>query len=221
MGHCNHSLLSSIYHSPHFKHSLSPLLDFSWYWTITSSFVPLNVKGFLVYHRLEKFCTAISSVIDLSNKFVDQKGFTDGWCLMDIIRLNYFIWFRQAHSNNRWHKFNGSIRKFLGCMDHKLAWLYFSENNVIHWDFAMVYLIVEPAQWLIQDIVPANSWKINPDQNWVSIPSLHKTTLVNDLPHSVSTVSIIFFRQLMLFYYGLSFWSPRLNFYSLSRLLHL
>ena len=38
---------------------------------ITSSFVPLNVKGFLVYHRLEKFYTAISSVIDLPNKFVD------------------------------------------------------------------------------------------------------------------------------------------------------
>ena len=38
---------------------------------ITSSFVPLNVKGFLVYRHLEKFYTAISSVIDLSNKFVD------------------------------------------------------------------------------------------------------------------------------------------------------
>ena len=38
---------------------------------ITSSFVPLDVKGVLVYHRLEKFYTAISSGIDLSNKFVD------------------------------------------------------------------------------------------------------------------------------------------------------
>ena len=44
------------------------------YWTtnnITSSFVPLNVKGILVYRRLKKFYTAISSVIDLSNKFVN------------------------------------------------------------------------------------------------------------------------------------------------------
>ena len=44
------------------------------YWTsrdITSSFLPLNVKSFLVYRRLEKFYTAISSAIDLSNKFVD------------------------------------------------------------------------------------------------------------------------------------------------------
>ena len=38
---------------------------------ITSSFVPLNMKGFLFCHRLEKLYTAISSVIDLSNKFVD------------------------------------------------------------------------------------------------------------------------------------------------------
>ena len=41
-------------------------------------------------------------------------------------------------------------------MEHNLAWLYFSENevfgdsaHVIHWDFAMVSLIVESAQWLI------------------------------------------------------------------------
>ena len=50
---------------------------YCFYWTsrdqnnITSSFVPLNMKGFLAYHRLEKFYTAISSVIDLFNKFVD------------------------------------------------------------------------------------------------------------------------------------------------------
>ena len=37
----------------------------------TNSFVPLNVKDFVVYHRLEKFYTAISFVTDLSNKFVD------------------------------------------------------------------------------------------------------------------------------------------------------
>ena len=45
-----------------------------------------------------------------------------------------------------------------GCMDHDLAWVYFSENDVfdgyayvIHWDFAIVSLTVEPAQWLIQE----------------------------------------------------------------------
>ena len=125
---------------------------------ITSSFVPLNVKSFLVYHCLEKFYTAIFSVIDLSNKFVDWKCFRDGWCLMDAFRLNYFIRFRQVHSNNRWHKFNGSIRKLFGCMDYNLAWLYFLENDVfdgfvyvIHWDFTMVSFIAEPGQWLIQE----------------------------------------------------------------------
>ena len=38
--------------------------------SIISFVVPLSVKGFLVYPRLEKFY-AISSVIDLPNKFVD------------------------------------------------------------------------------------------------------------------------------------------------------
>ena len=110
---------------------------------------------------------------------------------MDAFRLNYFIRFRQVHSNNRWHKFNCSIRKLFGCMDHNLAWLYFSANDVfggsayvIHWDS-------------FKNIVPANSWKINLDRNWAPIPSLHKTTLVNDLPHSTSTVSVTFFWQLI------------------------
>ena len=50
---------------------------------------------------------------------------------------------------------------------------------------------------LFNNIVPANSWKINLDRNWAPIPSLHKTPLVIDLPHSVSMVSITFFRQLI------------------------
>ena len=97
---------------------------------ITSFVVPLRVKGFLFYHRLEKFYTAILSVIDLSNKFVDWKCFGNGWCLMVDFRLNYFIRSKQVHSNNRWRKFHGSIRKFFGCMGHNLAWIYFSENDV-------------------------------------------------------------------------------------------
>ena len=36
--------------------------------TIECFVVPLSVKGILVYPRLEKYYTAISSVIDLSNK---------------------------------------------------------------------------------------------------------------------------------------------------------
>ena len=124
---------------------------------ITSFFVPLSVKDFLVYRRLEKFYTPIFSVIDLWNKFVDWKCFGDGWFLVDAFRLNYFIRSRQLHSNNRWRKFHGSVRKLFGCIDHNLAWLYFSENDVfdgsayaIYWAFVMVFLIIEPAQWLIQ-----------------------------------------------------------------------
>ena len=81
------------------------------------------------------------------------KFFEDGWYLMGASRLNYFVASRQVHSNNRWHKFHGNIRKFFGCMDYNLAWLYFSENDVfdgpaytIHWAFAIVSLIAEPAQ---------------------------------------------------------------------------
>ena len=37
----------------------------------TSFVVPMSVKGLLVYRLLEKFYTTISSVIDLSNKFMD------------------------------------------------------------------------------------------------------------------------------------------------------
>ena len=126
---------------------------------ITSFVAPLSVKGFLVYSRLEKLHTAISSAIDVSNKFVDWKCFEAGRWLMDAFSLNYFIRCRQVHSNNRWHKFHGSIRKLFWCMEHNLAQYHnnFRENYVfdcstyvIRWDFVMVSFTLEPAQWLIQ-----------------------------------------------------------------------
>ena len=43
-----------------------------------------------------------------------------------------------------------------------------------------------------KNIVPANSWKINLDPNWVPIPSLHRTISANDLLQSISTVSLTF-----------------------------
>ena len=51
---------------------------------ITSSFVPLNVKGFLVYHRLEKFYTAISSVIDCwTNLWIESvSGMDCAWWML-------------------------------------------------------------------------------------------------------------------------------------------
>ena len=154
MGHCNHSLPSSIYHSPHVEHSLSPLLDFSW---------PQTTSLALLYHWMWKasWSTAVLKTFTLQSplSLICQ---TNLWIKsvsgMDASRLNYFIQFRQIHSNNRCHKSHGSIRKFFGCMDHNLAWLYFSENDIfdgfafiIHWNVAIVSLIVEPAQWLIQE----------------------------------------------------------------------
>ena len=156
MGHCNHSLPSSVYHSPHIEHSLSLLLDFSWPQTRSLAFL---------YHRVWKtFGLPLSWKILycslLCHWSVEQicglKVFRDGWCLMNTFRLNYFIRFWQVHSNNRWHKFHGRVRKLFEWIDQNLAWFYFSENDVfdgsayvIHWDLAMVSLIVEP--WLIQE----------------------------------------------------------------------
>ena len=45
MGHCNHSLPSSLYHSLHAEHSLSPFLDFSW---------PQTTSLALLYHWMWK-----------------------------------------------------------------------------------------------------------------------------------------------------------------------
>ena len=94
IGHCNHSLLSSVYHSPLAIVFIRLLMTTK---NIISFIVPLSVKGFLAYCRVEKFYTAISSIMDLSNKFVDWKCFRGEWCLMNAFRLNCFIISRQVH----------------------------------------------------------------------------------------------------------------------------
>ena len=191
MGHCNHLLPTSVYHSPHVEHALSLLLDLLW---------PQATSPALQCHWVWKasWSTTVfnNSILQSLLITVDWKCFGDGWCLMDAFRRNCFIRYRQAHSNNRWHKFHGSIRKFFGCMDHNLAWLYFSANVFA----GSAYVIHD----LFKNIAPANSWKINLDRNWAPIISLHKTTLVNDLPHSFSTVSSTFLRQLI---YVILLWS--------------
>ena len=80
-----------------------------------------------------------------------------------------------------------------------LAGLYFWENAFLMIPPTLPWCLSLQNQhnYLFKNIVPANNWKINPDGNWAPIPSLHKKTLMNDLPHSVSTVSIAFFRQLI------------------------
>ena len=114
-GHCNHSLSSSVYHSPHAEHSLSLLLDFS---------RPETASIALLYHRVWKasWSTAVwkNSILQSSlslicrrNLWIESISGMDG-----AFRFNYFIRSRQVHSNKRWHKLHGSIRKFFGCMDH-------------------------------------------------------------------------------------------------------
>ena len=155
MGHCNHSFTSSIYHSSHVEHSLWPLLDFLW---------PQTISLVLLYHWMWKasWSTTVLKSSILQSFFCQTNLWTKcsrgGWCLMDAFRLNYFFRFRLVHSNNRWHKFHGSIRKFFECIDHNLAWVYFWENDVfygstyvIHLNFAIVSLTEEPAQRLIQE----------------------------------------------------------------------
>ena len=139
MGHRNNSFPSSVCHSPHVEHSLWLLLDFSWPQTMSLAFLynwvckvswsTAILKNSILQSPLPLTCR--------TNLWIECVSGMDGaWWMLSgsTIRLNYqlsgFIRFRLVYSNNRWHKFHGSIRKVFGCMDHNLAWLYFSENGV-------------------------------------------------------------------------------------------
>ena len=162
MGNCNHSLPPSIYHSPHVEHSLSPLLDFSWpqttslallyYWMWKASWSTIVLKNFILQSPLSLICRTNLPIKSVS-------GMDDAWWMLPGSTISSGL---GKYTRIIWHKFNGSITDlmtaFFGCMDHNLAWLYFLENDVfngfayvIHCDFTMVSLIVEPAQWLIQE----------------------------------------------------------------------
>ena len=85
MGHCNHSVRSSVYHFPNVEHSLSLLLNFSWpQTTITSYVVSLCVKGFLVYRRLENsIAQAPLSLICRTNLWTESVSGMDGaWWML-------------------------------------------------------------------------------------------------------------------------------------------
>ena len=160
MRHYNHSLPSSIYHSPHVEPSLSTLLDFSWpqttslahlyHWMWKAFWSTTVLKNVILQSPLSLICRT-----NLWTKSVS--GMDRAWWMLSSSTVSSDLG-KYTDSNNRWHKFNGSIRKFFWCMDHNLAWLYFSENDVfdvfayvIHWDFTMVSFIVEPAQELTQE----------------------------------------------------------------------
>ena len=126
MGHCNHSLPSSIYHSPHVEHSLSPLLDFSW---------PQTTSLALLYHWMWKasWSTAVLknsilqsplSLICRTNLWIKSVSGMDGaWWMLSGSTIS-------SDLGKYTVIMDGSIRKFFECMDHNLAWLYFSESSV-------------------------------------------------------------------------------------------
>ena len=88
MGHCNHSLPSSIYHSPHVEHSLSPLLDFSW---------PQTTSLALLYHWMWK---ASWSTAVLKNSILQSP-------LSLICRTN--LWIESVSGmDGAWWMFSGS-----------------------------------------------------------------------------------------------------------------
>ena len=202
MGHCSHSLPSSIYHSPHVEHSL---LDFSW---------PQTTLPVLLYHWVWK---ASWSTAVLKNSILQSP-------LSLICQTNLWIESVSGMDGAWWMLSGSTISSNLGkctVIIYGTNFMAASENylgvwNTIWPDFTfqkMTFLMVPPTPsigplpWclssknqhndLFKNIVPANSCKINLDRKWAPIPSLHKMTLVNDLPHSVSMVSITFFRQLI------------------------
>ena len=87
MGHCNHSLLSSIYHSPHFEHSLLPLLDLSW---------PQTKSLALLYHWKASWSAAV-----LKNSILQSP-------LSLICRTN--LWIKNvSRIDGAWWMLSGSI----------------------------------------------------------------------------------------------------------------
>ena len=226
MGHCNHWLPSSIYHSPHVEHSLSPLLDFLWpqttslvllyHWMWKASWSTTVLKNSILQSPLSLICRTnlwIKSVSGMdgawwmlsgSNFSSDLGKYTviiDDTNLMAASENSWDVWTRI------WPDFSFRKMTFLLACLHSLELLH----GVLHCrTSAMTY-----SRTLFRLIVE------NKSGSKLSIHTITPQNDIDDLPHSASTVSITFFRQLMLFYYGLSFWSPRLHFSSLSCLFHL
>ena len=140
-------------------YTILPLLDFLW---------PQTTSLVLLYHWMWKasWSTAIlkNSILQSSLSLICQTNFwTKSASGMDG------AWWMLSGSNI-WSDLGkytviiddtnlmAASENFLGKWAHNLAWVYFSENDVfdgsayiIHWNLAMVSVIVEPAQWLIQE----------------------------------------------------------------------
>ena len=140
MGHCNHSLPFSIYHSPHVKHSLSLLSDFSWpqtpallyHWEWKASWSTAVLKNSILQSPLSLICR--------TNLWIESVSGMDGaWWMFSGSTISSDLGAIIIDGTNLWQH-----EKVLWVMDHNLAWLYFSENDVfdgsvyaIHRAFAM------------------------------------------------------------------------------------
>ena len=156
MGHCNDSVPSSVYHSPNVEHSLFLLLDFSWPETKSLAFLHHLVwkaswSTTVLKYSILQFPLSLICWPNLWNESVS--GLDGAWWILAGSTISSDVGKYTVITDGT--NFMSASENYL---DHNLAWLYFSENDifhgsayVIHWDFAMMFLIAEPGQWLIQE----------------------------------------------------------------------
>ena len=157
MGHCNHSLPSSVYHSLHVEHSLSLLLDFLWpqatslallyHWMWKPSWSTTVLKNYMLQCPLSLICW--------TNLWIESVSGMDGaWRIFSPSTISFDLGKYTVITNST--NFMAGSENFLGYGPKSALTLLFGNEvfdgfaYVIHWKFAMVSLIVEPAQWLIQ-----------------------------------------------------------------------
>ena len=140
MGHCNHSLPSSLYHSPHVEHSLSLLLEFSWpqttlpvllcHWVWQAYWSTAVLKNSILQYPLSLICR--------TNLWIESVSGMDGvWWMLSGSTISSDLGKYKVIIDGK--KCHGSIRKFFGCM------------TTISPDFAfrkMTFLMVPPTLFI-------------------------------------------------------------------------
>ena len=159
-GHCNHSLPSSIYNSPHVEHSLLPLLDFLWqqtisqvllhHWMWKASWSTAVLKNCILQSSLSLICQTnlwTKTVSEMDGAWWMLSGSTissDLLCTYTvIIDDTNFMAVSENYlgvSTTIWPEFAFWKMTFLMVLPT-------SSIGTLPW----VSLIVEPAQWLIQE----------------------------------------------------------------------
>ena len=139
MGHCNHSLPSSIYHSPHVEHSLSPLLDFSW---------PQTTSLALLYHWMWK---ASWSTTVLKNSILQSP--------LSLIYRTY-LWIKSVSGmNGAWWMLSGStissdLSKYTVIIDGT-NFMAASENSLCIWTTIWSDLTFRKMTFLMVPLIPS------------------------------------------------------------------